>query len=142
MIRSVSSTDPRHSPDIFATMVDIQWRWTVLIFTPSFVLSWLASAVLWWLIACCPYPAAVSSNLHFFGVVSCLFFNFFFTETCVHRSLFPLPNLSSSFAKWNILKAASYVFHLIVFFIVIAFIVAHFLNKIYFGYISIFYLCI
>ena len=31
--------------------MDIQWRWTLLIFTASFVLSWLAFAVLWWLIA-------------------------------------------------------------------------------------------
>lgn len=48
---NVAKRRRRYLADIFTTMVDIQWRWTVLIFTASFILSWLAFAVLWWLIA-------------------------------------------------------------------------------------------
>ena len=48
---NVAKRRRRYLADIFTTMVDFQWRWTVLIFTLSFMLSWLAFAVLWWLIA-------------------------------------------------------------------------------------------
>jgi potassium inwardly-rectifying channel subfamily J len=41
----------RFLQDIFTTMVDSQWRWTLLVFALSFILSWLAFAVIWWLIA-------------------------------------------------------------------------------------------
>ncbi|XP_071051776.1 G protein-activated inward rectifier potassium channel 3-like isoform X2 [Onthophagus taurus] len=37
--------------DIFTTLVDAQWRWTLIIFALSFLLSWLGFAVIWWLIA-------------------------------------------------------------------------------------------
>ncbi|GLH06099.1 CLUMA_CG011858, isoform B [Gryllus bimaculatus] len=43
---------PLLSPtDIFTTLVDTQWRWTLLVFALSFILSWLGFATLWWLIA-------------------------------------------------------------------------------------------
>jgi len=48
---NVAKRRRRYLADIFTTMVDIQWRWTVLIFTLSFILSWLAFAVLWWIIS-------------------------------------------------------------------------------------------
>ena len=32
-------------------MVDIQWRWTLLVFALNFILSWLGFAVLWYLVA-------------------------------------------------------------------------------------------
>lgn len=41
----------RFLQDPFTTLVDLQWRWTLLIFTLSFFLSWLGFAVIWWLIA-------------------------------------------------------------------------------------------
>lgn len=41
----------RFLQDIFTTLVDTQWRWTLLAFALSFILSWLAFAVIWWLIA-------------------------------------------------------------------------------------------
>jgi len=41
----------RFLQDIFTTLVDSQWRWTLLVFALSFFLSWLAFAVIWWLIA-------------------------------------------------------------------------------------------
>lgn len=37
--------------DIFTTLVDAQWRWTLLVFSMNFMLSWLGFAVVWWLIA-------------------------------------------------------------------------------------------
>lgn len=41
----------RFLQDIFTTLVDSQWRWTLVVFALSFVLSWLGFAVIWWLIA-------------------------------------------------------------------------------------------
>ncbi|XP_067005933.2 ATP-sensitive inward rectifier potassium channel 12 isoform X5 [Anabrus simplex] len=41
----------RYLQDIFTTLVDTQWRWTLLVFALSFILSWLGFATIWWLIA-------------------------------------------------------------------------------------------
>ncbi|XP_055611801.1 G protein-activated inward rectifier potassium channel 3-like isoform X2 [Uranotaenia lowii] len=41
----------RYLQDIFTTMVDIQWRWTLLVFALSFILSWLGFGIIWYLIA-------------------------------------------------------------------------------------------
>ncbi|XP_013099230.1 G protein-activated inward rectifier potassium channel 3 isoform X4 [Stomoxys calcitrans] len=40
----------RFLQDMYTTLVDSQWRWTLLAFALSFILSWLIFAVLWWLI--------------------------------------------------------------------------------------------
>ncbi|XP_037824926.1 G protein-activated inward rectifier potassium channel 3 isoform X1 [Lucilia sericata] len=40
----------RFLQDMYTTLVDSQWRWTLLAFALSFILSWLLFAVLWWLI--------------------------------------------------------------------------------------------
>ena len=40
----------RFMQDMYTTLVDSQWRWTLLAFALSFILSWLLFAVLWWLI--------------------------------------------------------------------------------------------
>ncbi|XP_017785579.1 PREDICTED: G protein-activated inward rectifier potassium channel 3 isoform X2 [Nicrophorus vespilloides] len=40
----------RFLQDIFTTLVDTQWRWTLIAFALSFLLSWLGFAVIWWLI--------------------------------------------------------------------------------------------
>ncbi|XP_030369330.1 G protein-activated inward rectifier potassium channel 3 isoform X2 [Scaptodrosophila lebanonensis] len=40
----------RFLQDMYTTMVDWQWRWTLLAFALSFILSWLFFALLWWLI--------------------------------------------------------------------------------------------
>lgn len=37
--------------DIFTTLVDTRWRWTLLVFSLSFVLSWLGFAFIWWIIS-------------------------------------------------------------------------------------------
>ncbi|XP_016950197.1 G protein-activated inward rectifier potassium channel 3 isoform X1 [Drosophila biarmipes] len=40
----------RFLQDMYTTMVDWQWRWTLLAFALSFILSWLFFALIWWLI--------------------------------------------------------------------------------------------
>ncbi|CAH1793677.1 unnamed protein product [Owenia fusiformis] len=40
----------RFLADIFTTLVDIKWRWNLLIFTMGFIVSWLIFAFIWWLI--------------------------------------------------------------------------------------------
>ncbi|XP_076655839.1 uncharacterized protein LOC143360663 isoform X2 [Halictus rubicundus] len=47
----ISRRSLRFLQDIFTTLVDTQWRWTLLCFSLSFILSWLGFAVIWWLIA-------------------------------------------------------------------------------------------
>lgn len=41
----------RYMQDIFTTLVDAQWRWTILIFAMSFILTWAAFAGVWYVIA-------------------------------------------------------------------------------------------
>ncbi|XP_055634746.1 G protein-activated inward rectifier potassium channel 3 isoform X2 [Toxorhynchites rutilus septentrionalis] len=47
----VSQQHIRFLQDIFTTLVDAQWRWTLMVFAFSFIGSWLFFAVIWWLIA-------------------------------------------------------------------------------------------
>ncbi|XKL60941.1 hypothetical protein PGB90_007998 [Kerria lacca] len=47
---NVAKRRRRYLQDIFTTLVDAQWRWTLLVFALNFILSWLAFAVIWWLI--------------------------------------------------------------------------------------------
>ena len=37
--------------DLFTTMVDSQWRWTIIFFLASFYVSWLFFAFIYWTIA-------------------------------------------------------------------------------------------
>jgi len=70
----------RFLQDIFTTLVDSQWRWTLLVFALSFVLSWLGFAVIWYLIAKShgdledPMPEDVCV-LNIFDFTSCLLFS-------------------------------------------------------------------
>ncbi|MEE6482595.1 hypothetical protein FKM82_013289 [Ascaphus truei] len=41
----------RFLQDVFTTMVDFKWHHTLLIFTMSFICSWMVFAMAWWLIA-------------------------------------------------------------------------------------------
>lgn len=47
---NVAKRRRRYLQDIFTTLVDAQWRWTLLVFALNFLLSWLMFAVVWWLI--------------------------------------------------------------------------------------------
>lgn len=51
MSKKISRRRVRFLQDIFTTLVDSQWRWTLIVFALSFVLSWLFFALIWWLIA-------------------------------------------------------------------------------------------
>ncbi|XP_072327879.1 ATP-sensitive inward rectifier potassium channel 8-like [Scyliorhinus torazame] len=41
----------RFLQDVFTTLVDLKWRYTLIIFTMSFLCSWLLFAMMWWLLA-------------------------------------------------------------------------------------------
>jgi potassium inwardly-rectifying channel subfamily J, other len=41
----------RYLQDIFTTLVDAQWRWTLLVFAMNFLLSWLGFALMWYAVA-------------------------------------------------------------------------------------------
>ncbi|TNM91536.1 hypothetical protein fugu_019916 [Takifugu bimaculatus] len=41
----------RFLQDVFTTLVDLKWRFTLVIFTTTFVSSWLLFAMCWWLVA-------------------------------------------------------------------------------------------
>lgn len=47
---NVAKRRRKYLQDIFTTLVDAQWRWTLLVFAMNFLLSWLLFAVVWWLI--------------------------------------------------------------------------------------------
>ncbi|XP_017859967.1 PREDICTED: inward rectifier potassium channel 2 isoform X1 [Drosophila arizonae] len=48
---NVAKRRRRYLQDIFTTLVDAQWRWTLLVFAASFVFSWAFFGVIWWIIA-------------------------------------------------------------------------------------------
>ena len=48
---NVSKRRQRFLVDIFTTMLDIQWRWILLMFVIAFLGSWLAFGLIWWLIS-------------------------------------------------------------------------------------------
>lgn len=48
--QNVAKRKRRYLADIFTTMVDIQWRWNLLVFSMGFILSWMGFAIIWWLI--------------------------------------------------------------------------------------------
>ncbi|KAL3273235.1 hypothetical protein HHI36_014689 [Cryptolaemus montrouzieri] len=47
---NVAKRRRKYLQDIFTTLVDAQWRWTLLVFALNFILSWLIFALVWWLI--------------------------------------------------------------------------------------------
>lgn len=38
----------RYMRDIFTTMVDIQWRWVLIVFSLNYILSWLFFGGMWY----------------------------------------------------------------------------------------------
>ncbi len=41
----------RYLSDLFTTLVDLKWRWNLLIFTLTYTIAWLVMASMWWIIA-------------------------------------------------------------------------------------------
>lgn len=48
--QNVAKRKRRYLADIFTTLIDIQWRWNLLVFSMGFILSWMCFAIIWWLI--------------------------------------------------------------------------------------------
>ncbi len=57
--RNVTDRKRRYLADLFTTLIDLRWRWHVVMFTLAFVTSWTFFAVIWWTIA------AVNGDLEF-----------------------------------------------------------------------------
>ncbi|XP_027198442.2 uncharacterized protein LOC113792718 [Dermatophagoides pteronyssinus] len=47
----VDKRSRRYLQDTFTTMVDIRWRWNLLVFAMGFLISWFGFSIIWWLIA-------------------------------------------------------------------------------------------
>ncbi|XP_077414913.1 G protein-activated inward rectifier potassium channel 1-like [Vanacampus margaritifer] len=41
----------RYLSDLFTTLVDLKWRWNLLIFILTYTVAWLVMAFMWWVIA-------------------------------------------------------------------------------------------
>ncbi len=41
----------RYISDLFTTLVDLKWRWNMLIFLLTYTVAWLIMASMWWIIA-------------------------------------------------------------------------------------------
>ncbi|XP_055309880.1 inward rectifier potassium channel irk-1-like, partial [Sitodiplosis mosellana] len=48
---NVAKLRRRYFQDIFTTLVDVKWRWTIFAFAMSFIGTWSVFAGIWWLIA-------------------------------------------------------------------------------------------
>lgn len=48
---NMNNRGQRYLTDLFTTCVDIRWRWMLVVFTLSFLLSWLLFGLVFWLIA-------------------------------------------------------------------------------------------
>ncbi|XP_037050300.1 G protein-activated inward rectifier potassium channel 3 isoform X2 [Bradysia coprophila] len=48
---NVAKRRRRYMQDIFTTLVDAQWRWTLFVFTMSFISTWTLFGIVWWLVA-------------------------------------------------------------------------------------------
>lgn len=72
-VANVAKRRRKYLQDIFTTLVDAQWRWTLLVFAMNFLLSWLLFAVVWWLIVFSHgdlSPERVSVNNSFFYLIN------------------------------------------------------------------------
>ena len=54
-LRVLSKNVPRkmklYLADLFTTMIDLRWKWVILIFMTSYIFSWTLFGLIWWLIA-------------------------------------------------------------------------------------------
>ncbi|XP_048342705.1 ATP-sensitive inward rectifier potassium channel 11 [Sphaerodactylus townsendi] len=57
----------RFLQDVFTTLVDLKWPHTLIIFTMSFLCSWLLFAMIWWLIAFAHGDLDQSTQMHLRG---------------------------------------------------------------------------
>ncbi|XP_077177728.1 ATP-sensitive inward rectifier potassium channel 11 [Paroedura picta] len=57
----------RFLQDVFTTLVDLKWPHTLIIFTMSFLCSWLLFAMIWWLIAFAHGDLDQNTRMHLRG---------------------------------------------------------------------------
>ncbi|KAL8176170.1 UNVERIFIED_CONTAM: G protein-activated inward rectifier potassium channel 1 [Gekko kuhli] len=48
---NLGSENSRYISDLFTTLVDLKWRWNLLIFLLTYTVAWLVMASMWWGIA-------------------------------------------------------------------------------------------
>ncbi|XP_006807595.1 G protein-activated inward rectifier potassium channel 1-like [Neolamprologus brichardi] len=48
---NLGSETSRYISDLFTTLVDLKWRWNLLIFILTYTVAWLVMASMWWVIA-------------------------------------------------------------------------------------------
>lgn len=49
--KGIKKRKQQYLADIFTTLIDLKWRWTLLLFTMAFLLSWFFFGLIWWVIA-------------------------------------------------------------------------------------------
>lgn len=48
---NLGGENSRYLSDLFTTLVDLKWRWNMLIFLLTYTVAWLIMASMWWIIA-------------------------------------------------------------------------------------------
>jgi len=51
LAKNVPGKTRRYLADIFTTMIDLRWKWVMLIFASSYIISWTMFGFIWWLVA-------------------------------------------------------------------------------------------
>ena len=49
--KNIDNRSLRFLQDMFTTLVDVKWRYLILIFVLAFLITWLGFALIWWIIA-------------------------------------------------------------------------------------------
>ena len=49
--KGIKKLKQQYLADIFTTLIELKWRWTLLLFVTAFLFTWCLFGLLWWLIA-------------------------------------------------------------------------------------------
>ena len=49
--KGIKKRKQQYLADIFTTLIDLKWRWTLLMFTMAFLVSWFFFGLIWWVIS-------------------------------------------------------------------------------------------
>lgn len=49
--KGIKKLKQQYLADIFTTLIDLKWRWTLLMFTMAFLVSWFFFGLIWWVIS-------------------------------------------------------------------------------------------
>jgi hypothetical protein len=70
--RHVTDRKWRYLADLFTTVIDLRWRWHIIMFATAFVVSWVVFAVIWWVIAAVNGDLATAEGLSDEGKKRCV----------------------------------------------------------------------